>query len=114
MQFHHSSAGIGRFRVNCYIQRGAVAMVLRPIPEAIPTFDELHLPEKLKESLRKTGLVLFVRNRPARRLRSPPVGYRNEIRGHIVTIETRSSLSTRTGCPVAARSASTPTRGKRH
>jgi len=66
-------------------------MVLRPIPEAIPTFDELHLPEKLKDvALRKTGLVLFVGGTGSGKTTSlaAMVGYRNEnSHGHIVTIE---------------------------
>ena len=89
--FAIAPGGIGRFRVNCYIQRGAVAMVLRPIPEIIPTFEELHLPEKLKDiALRKTGLVLFVGGTGSGKTTSlaAMVGYRNEnSHGHIVTIE---------------------------
>ena len=89
--FAIAPAGIGRFRVNCYVQRGAVAMVLRPIPEAIPTFEELHLPEKLKEiALGKRGLVLFVGGTGSGKTTSlaAMVGYRNEnSHGHIVTIE---------------------------
>jgi len=89
--FAIAPAGIGRFRVNCYVQRGSVAVVLRPIPEAIPTFEELHLPEKLKEiALRKTGLVLFVGSTGSGKTTSlaAMVGYRNEnSHGHIVTIE---------------------------
>ena len=89
--FAIAPVGIGRFRVNCYVQRGSVATVLRPIPEAIPTFEELHLPEKLKEiALRKTGLVLFVGSTGSGKTTSlaAMVGYRNEnSHGHIVTIE---------------------------
>jgi len=89
--FAIAPAGIGRFRVNCYVQRGAIAMVLRPIPETIPTFEELHLPEKLKEiALRKRGLVLFVGGTGSGKTTSlaAMVGYRNEnSHGHIVTIE---------------------------
>ena len=89
--FAIAPAGIGRFRVNTYVQRGSVAMVLRPIPEAIPTFEELHLPEKLKDiALRKTGLVLFVGGTGSGKTTSlaAMVGYRNEnSHGHIVTIE---------------------------
>ena len=89
--FAIAPAGIGRFRVNCYVQRGAVAMVLRPIPEAIPTFEELHLPAKLKQiALEKRGLVIFVGGTGSGKTTSlaAMVGYRNEnSHGHIVTIE---------------------------
>jgi twitching motility protein PilU len=89
--FAIAPAGIGRFRVNCYVQRGSVALVLRPIPEAIPTFEALHLPEKLKEiALEKRGLVIFVGGTGSGKTTSlaAMVGYRNEnSHGHIVTIE---------------------------
>src|SRR2546422_11679015 len=37
-------AGLGRFRVNVFQQRGNVGMVLRVIPTKIRTSDELDLP----------------------------------------------------------------------
>jgi twitching motility protein PilT len=52
-------AGLGRFRVNIFQQRGNVGMVLRVIPTKIMTIEELHLPkvlEKICEEQR--GLVL--------------------------------------------------------
>jgi len=52
-------AGLGRFRVNIFQQRGNVGMVLRVIPTKIQTIEELHLPkvlEKICEEQR--GLVL--------------------------------------------------------
>jgi len=52
-------AGLGRFRVNVFQQRGNVGMVLRVIPTKIRTPDELSLPrviEKICEEQR--GLVL--------------------------------------------------------
>src|SRR6201993_560025 len=41
--------GIGRFRVNAFVQQGRVGMVLRTIPPDIPKFDELGLPPVLKD-----------------------------------------------------------------
>jgi twitching motility protein PilT len=52
-------AGLGRFRVNIFQQRGNVGMVLRVIPTKIMGIEELHLPkvlEKICEEQR--GLVL--------------------------------------------------------
>ena len=52
-------AGLGRFRVNVFQQRGNVGMVLRVIPTKIRTAEELNLPrviEKICEEQR--GLVL--------------------------------------------------------
>lgn len=55
----HSIAGVGRFRVNVALQRGTVAVALRPIPHDIPEFDNLGLPQSIKSftDLRR-GLVL--------------------------------------------------------
>ncbi len=53
-------AGLGRFRVNVFQQRGNVGMVLRVIPTKIRTIEELNLPtviEKICEEQR--GLVLL-------------------------------------------------------
>jgi twitching motility protein PilT len=55
----HSVAGVGRFRVNVFFQRGTVAAALRAIPHDIPTFDSLGIPESIRSfaELRR-GLVL--------------------------------------------------------
>src|SRR5580698_6933414 len=51
--------GIGRFRVNAFVQQGRAGAVLRLINAKIPTFEELDLPPILKEVvLTKRGLVL--------------------------------------------------------
>lgn len=52
-------AGVGRFRVNIFRQRGSIAIVMRVIPDTIPGFEELHLPLQLKEIVQlKNGIVL--------------------------------------------------------
>jgi len=52
-------AGVGRFRVNIFRQRGSIAIVMRVIPDAIPGFEALHLPPQLKEIVQlKNGIVL--------------------------------------------------------
>ena len=52
-------AGLGRFRVNVFQQRGNVGMVLRVIPTKIRTTDELNLPRVLdKICEEQRGLVL--------------------------------------------------------
>lgn len=49
----------GRFRVNVFHQRGAIAMVMRLLPFAIPTPEELGLPECVKDFCNlQRGLVL--------------------------------------------------------
>jgi twitching motility protein PilT len=55
----YSVAGVGRFRVSAFVQRGAVGAVLRSIPHAIPPFASLGLPESVQALARvPRGLVL--------------------------------------------------------
>src|SRR3546814_16903682 len=55
----HAIPGHGRFRVSAFVQRDSVAAVLRLVPGAIPTFDELGLPEVVRSwSGFRRGLVL--------------------------------------------------------
>ena len=50
---------MGRFRVNVFRQRGSIAVVIRHIKAVIPPFEELHLPEVIRDlALTKRGLVL--------------------------------------------------------
>ena len=59
LDFSHSIPGVSRFRVNAYYQRGQLALAIRPIPNKIPTFEELELPPILKAFMDKPrGLVL--------------------------------------------------------
>ena len=52
-------AGLGRFRVSVYSQRGTVAMVLRAISIGIPSLDSLTLPPVMKKiALEERGLIL--------------------------------------------------------
>jgi twitching motility protein PilT len=55
----YSIPGLARFRVNIFRQRGTYAIVMRVIPQKIPTFDELNIPVVLKEcAYLKNGVVL--------------------------------------------------------
>jgi twitching motility protein PilT len=52
-------AGVGRFRVNIFRQRGSCAVVMRVIPDRIPDFEELNLPAKLRDVVQlRNGIVL--------------------------------------------------------
>jgi len=83
--------GIGRFRVNTFIQQGQVGMVLRTIPASLPSIDGLGLPPILKEvALAKRGLCIFVGATGSGKSTSlaAMIDWRNEKSyGHIVTIE---------------------------
>jgi twitching motility protein PilT len=51
--------GVGRFRVNCFFQRGSISAAFRRIPSEIPTLAELNLPPVLQEFTKKPrGFVL--------------------------------------------------------
>jgi twitching motility protein PilU len=83
--------GVARFRVNAFIQRGSVGIVFRTITTKIPEFDELGLPEVLKDvAMTKRGLVIFVGATGSGKSTSMAamIGYRNQHSyGHIITIE---------------------------
>ena len=51
--------GVARFRVNIFRQRGSCAVIMRVIPDKIPGFKDLNLPEVLKEVVDlRNGIVL--------------------------------------------------------
>src|SRR6195256_5083612 len=89
--FAISPSGIGRFRVNAFVQQGRVGLVLRTITTTIPKFDDLGLPHVLKDvAMTKRGLVIFVGGTGSGKSTSlaAMIGHRNENSyGHIITIE---------------------------
>ncbi|MFO1386509.1 MAG: PilT/PilU family type 4a pilus ATPase [Chitinivorax sp.] len=89
--FAVSPPGIGRFRVNAFVQQGRVGLVLRTITTEIPNFDQLKLPPVLKDvAMTKRGLVIFVGGTGSGKSTSlaAMIGFRNENSyGHIITIE---------------------------
>ncbi|MDA8123265.1 MAG: type IV pilus twitching motility protein PilT [Deltaproteobacteria bacterium] len=55
----YSVSGLGRFRVNIFVQRGTIGMVLRVVPVGVQSFEELHLPKVIEKVAMETrGLVL--------------------------------------------------------
>lgn len=53
------AAGIGRFRINVFRQNKSVGMVLRVIPNEVPTLDELGLPDVVRTiATQPRGLVI--------------------------------------------------------
>ena len=89
--FAISPGDLGRFRVSAFMQMGAVGMVLRVITTTIPKFEDLDLPEVLKDVIMtKRGLVIMVGATGSGKSTTlaTMVGYRNEnSHGHIITIE---------------------------
>lgn len=82
---------IGRFRVNIFIQRSEVSMVIRYIKWEIPTLDELGLPEVLKKIvMNHSGMVLVVGSTGSGKstTMASMLDHRNKMEGgHILTIE---------------------------
>ncbi|MDI6699777.1 MAG: type IV pilus twitching motility protein PilT [bacterium] len=59
LDFAIGVAGLSRFRVNVYLQRGSVAIAMRTIPISAKSIDELNLPPVLKEMAeRPRGMIL--------------------------------------------------------
>jgi twitching motility protein PilU len=89
--FAISPGDLGRFRVSAFQQMGAVGMVLRVITTTIPKFEDLELPDVLKQVImEKRGLVIMVGATGSGKstTMAAMVGYRNENSyGHILTIE---------------------------
>jgi twitching motility protein PilU len=89
--FAISPAGIGRFRVNAFVQQARIGLVCRTITTAIPKFEDLGLPNVLKDiAMTKRGLVIFVGGTGSGKSTSlaAMIGFRNENSyGHIITIE---------------------------
>ena len=83
--------GLGRYRVNIFKQRGAIGLVIRRIKTNIPTLEDLHLPEVLKDlSMSKHGLILYVGATGSGKSTSLTgmIDYRNSNQaGHIITVE---------------------------
>ena len=89
--FAINPAGVGRFRVNAFVQQGAIGMVLRVITTTIPRFEDINIPPVLKDVIMtKRGLAIMVGATGSGKSTSlaAMIGYRNENSyGHIITIE---------------------------
>jgi twitching motility protein PilT len=83
--------GISRFRVNIYIQRGSIALAIRPISREIKTIQELSLPPVLNElAFASRGLILVTGTTGSGKSTTlaSMIDYINENkRKHIITIE---------------------------
>jgi len=89
--FAIAPGGIGRFRVNAFVQQGSIGLVLRVITTSIPKFEDLNIPPVLKDVIMtKRGLVIMVGGTGSGKSTTlaAMIGYRNENHyGHIITIE---------------------------
>jgi len=83
--------GIGRFRVNVFMQQQRVGMVMRVITTTIPDLDQMGMPPVLKDIvMAKRGLVILVGATGSGKSTTLAgmLGHRNQHSyGHIITIE---------------------------
>ena len=55
----YQANGLGRFRINAYLQGGTISLACRPVKTEIPVIEELRLPEVCKNLiLRRSGLII--------------------------------------------------------
>ena len=87
----HSVAGLGRFRVNVYRQRGSLGLAVRRVVPGAPAIGDLHLPAGDREDRRRAA-------RPDHRHRRRRVGPDHDGRRR------SSTTSTPTGLPTSSRS----------
>jgi len=89
--FAISPPGIGRFRVNIFMQQQRVGMVMRTITTKIPDLDQMGMPQVLKDIvMTKRGLVILVGGTGSGKSTTlaAMLGHRNKNSyGHIITIE---------------------------
>jgi len=83
--------GVGRYRVNAFVQQGCPGLVCRVITAEVPNIDDLKLPEVLKDVVMvKNGLIIMVGGTGSGKSTSMAamLDYRNrESHGHIITLE---------------------------
>ena len=83
--------GVGRFRLNFFVQKGSPGMVARRISTELPTLEELKLPPQLADvALMNLGLVLVVGGTGSGKSTTlaAMINHRNSNKdGHIITIE---------------------------
>lgn len=89
--FAYSLSGLGRFRVNCFRQRGSVGLVARRVQAGIPGFEQLGLPPVVEQLANEPrGLILVTGPTGSGKTTSLAAmidHINNTRRCHVVTIE---------------------------
>ena len=92
LDFAISLSGLGRYRINCFLQRGSVSLAIRRVNTQIPSFDELHLKTDAMRKIAalRQGLVIVagITGSGKSTTLAATIDYINARRRcHIVTIE---------------------------
>jgi twitching motility protein PilT len=91
IDFAFGIEGLGRFRTNVFQQKGTKAVAIRAIPAELVPFDELMLPEVLKDlALKPRGLVLItgITGSGKSTTLAAMIDHINEnLRRHVITVE---------------------------
>jgi twitching motility protein PilT len=91
VDFAYSLRNVGRFRVNVFRQRGSISAVFRKLRFGGPTFEEMHLPDAIRQlSEEHRGLVLVTGPTGSGKTTTlaAMIEHLNHIRQcHVVTIE---------------------------
>lgn len=92
IDFIHDEVGVGRFRINIFMQRGSLGLVARYVHSMIKTFDDLSLPNSLLTTFCKNTKGMFLACGPAGNGKSTMIAsminYINSIsEKHIMTLE---------------------------
>ncbi|MBI3947348.1 MAG: PilT/PilU family type 4a pilus ATPase [Armatimonadetes bacterium] len=91
MNLAYSVPGVGRFRVNFYVQRGSTAMVMRRVKSEVPTIEGMGLPPMLGTlAMDERGLILVTGATGSGKSTTlaAMIHHRNlHATGHILTIE---------------------------
>lgn len=61
VEFAYSVPGLSRYRINIFMQRNSISVIIKTVPTAPPTFEELGIPDMFKNFLMKVdrGLILL-------------------------------------------------------
>lgn len=91
MDMAYTEDKVGRFRINLFMQRGEVSMVIRYIKWEIPSIEELMLPKRLGQlAMEKRGLIIVCGATGSGKSTTlaAMLDYRNRnTTGHILTLE---------------------------
>lgn len=91
LDFSYTLEGVGRFRVNVFMQRNGIGAVFRHISEEILTIDELDLPEQLVDLIDVSEGLILVTGPTGSGKSTTLAAMIHEInmnqRAHIITIE---------------------------